>query len=206
MTFSSLIVDTLKENTINSQAEPLAYVYCARNATEPERAEPAAILRSILRQLACPKPNRSVQAVVQKKYHEFQEEGFDPRELTLVEAKTLVLELLELNPATIIIDALDECVPERRYQLLATIEELVVDAACPVRIVVASRDHEDIASRLVKMSNHQINASNNKNDIERFIRTEVARSVQESRLLGGKASAQLQERLILTLIDGAQGM
>ncbi|CZR51502.1 uncharacterized protein PAC_01379 [Phialocephala subalpina] len=202
----SLLIDTLKGNAINQQAESLAYVYCVRNATELERGEPLAILRSILRQLSCPKPNMDVQDVVLKKYQELQEEGFEPRDLTLVESKALILELLEHNKATIIIDALDECIPERRYQLLSTIQELVENASCPVKIVVTSREYEDITSRLSKMSNFKIDAGNNKSDIERFVRLEVDRAVRESRLLGGRASVQLQEKVIQTLIDGAQGM
>lgn len=203
---SSLLIDTLKENAINQQAEPLAYVYCARNATEPERGEPLAIIRSILRQLSCPKPNMDVQDVVLKKYRELQEDGFEPRDLTLVESKGLILESLEHNKATIIIDALDECIPERRYQLLTAIQELVETASCPVKLVVSSRKYEDITSRLSKLSNFKIDAGNNKGDIERFVRLEVERSIQESRLLGGRASVQLQEKVIQTSIDGAQGM
>ncbi|RFU27471.1 hypothetical protein B7463_g8880, partial [Scytalidium lignicola] len=202
----SLLIDTWRENSINPQTEPLAYVYCARNVAEPERSEPVAIVRSILRQLSCPKPNISVQSVVLKKYHELQEEGFDPRELTLFEAKALILELLEHNRATIIIDAVDECIPERRYQLLSTIEELMKKSSCPVKIVLSSRNYEDISTLLTKLTNLKIDASNNKSDIERFVRSEVTRSIQESRLLGGRVSAQLQDKLIRTLIDGAQGM
>jgi hypothetical protein len=202
-----LLIDTLRENQINPQVEPLAYVYCARNATELERGEPVAIIRSILRQLTCPRPNLKIQDVVARKYQELQEEGFEPRDLTLMEAKALILELLGNNPATIIIDALDECIPERRYQLLNALDELLEQSTSQVKIVVSSRgNHEDISSRLSKPSNFSVNVGDNKSDIERFVRLEVARSVEESRLLGGTASAELQDTLINTLTNGAQGM
>jgi hypothetical protein len=202
----SLVVDTLRENQIHAQAEPLAYVYCARNATELQRGDPGAIVRSILRQLSCPKPNVPIREPVIKKYRELQEEGFDPRELTLDDSKTLILELLEHNSATIIIDALDECIPERRYQLLSTFEEVGRRSAGRVKILVSSRDHEDISGRLDKPPNFRIDAGNNSRDIERFVQLEVARSIQEKRLLGGNIPPQLQETLIKTLTAGAQGM
>lgn len=52
----SLVVDTLRENGLNAQSEPLAYVYCTRSTSEPQRTESEHILRSILRQLACARP------------------------------------------------------------------------------------------------------------------------------------------------------
>jgi hypothetical protein len=202
-----LLIDTLRENPINPQSEPLAYVYCTRNATELERGEPVAIIRSILRQLSCPRPDLKIQDAVSRKYQELQEEGFDPRELTLMESKTLILELLENNPATIIIDALDECIPERRYQLLSTLDEFLENSTSKVKIVVSSREnHEDIARGLEKPSNFSVSAGNNKSDIERFVKLEVARSIQESRLLGGTVSSELQDTLVKTLTNGAQGM
>lgn len=166
-----------------------------------------AIIRSILRQLSCPRPNLKIQDVVARKYQELQEEGFDPRDLTLMEAKNMILELLGNNPATIIIDALDECIPERRYQLLNALDEILEKLTGQVKIVVSSREnHEDISRRLSKSPNFSVNAGNNKSDIERFVRLEVAQSIQESRLLDGAVSVELQDTLINTLTNGAQGM
>ena len=99
---------------------------------------------------------------VARKYRELEEEGFEPRDLTLPEAKSLIFELLETNPATIIIDALDERMPERRYQLLDTIDEIVgKQSSKQVKIVVSSREnYEDISRRLGKPSNFNVDAGN----------------------------------------------
>ncbi|KUJ19467.1 uncharacterized protein LY89DRAFT_491450 [Mollisia scopiformis] len=135
---ASLVIDTLRENRMNPQAEPLAYVYCARNANEPERADPSPIVRCLLRQLACPKPKMDIQDVVLRKHQELEEEGFEgvnPRDLSLIESKELILDLLESHRATIIIDAVDECIPGSRYQLLSTIKDLLQNASCPVKIL-----------------------------------------------------------------------
>jgi hypothetical protein len=192
----------LKEN---AQAEPLAYVYCTQSTTEPQRADPDHILRSILRQLSCAKPSMPIREPVVKKYQELQEDGFDPRELTLAAARTLILELLASNVTTIIIDALDECNPKRRFELLSSIEQFLQPANCVVKILISSRDPR-ISSRLDKPSNFSINAGLNSRDIERFVELEVARSIQEERLLDGKVSSHLRDKIITTLKGGAQGM
>lgn len=149
-----------------------------------------------------------IQGPVARKYRELQEEGFEPRGLTLPEAKSLIIELLENNPATIIIDALDECISDRRYQLLDVIDEVLGNESIKqVKIVVSSREnYEDISRRLAKPLNFSIDAGNNKSDIERFVQLEVARSIEDARLLNGTVSPELRETLINTLTNGAQGM
>lgn len=142
-----------------------------------------------------------------RKYQELQEEEFGPRRLTLIETKALILKLLENDSATIVIDALDECIPERRYELLNAIDELMEKSTKQIKIVVSSRgNHSDISGRFSKPLNFSIDAGNNNNDIERFVRLEVQRSIQESRLLNGTVSLKLRDNLIKTLTDGAQGM
>ena len=46
----------------------------------------------------------------------------------------------------------------------------------------------------------------NSSDIERFARTEVARSIQDRRLLNGEVSTELEEHVTISLVNGAQGM
>jgi hypothetical protein len=195
----------LKENQINAQAQPLAYVYCTQSTAEPQRADPDHILRSILRQLSCAKPSMPIREPVVKKYRELQEDGFDLREPTLADTKTLILELLAHNSTTIIIDALDECNPKRRFELLRTIEQFLEPVNCDVKILISSRDSH-IPSRLDKPTHFSIDAGLNSVDIERFVDLEVARSIQEERLLDGRVSSQLRDRIITTLKAGAQGM
>lgn len=83
-----------------------------------------------------------IQDPVARKYRELEEETFEPRDLTLPEAKLLILELLENNPANIIIDALDECVPERRYQLLDMIDEILRKTSTKQVKIVVSRPRD----------------------------------------------------------------
>ena len=212
MTFSrcSVIECLSNECATNAQPTPISYFYCARNAAEPQRADPDEILRSIVKQLSCSKSDPPVREPVAKTYRERKEEaeedGRELTKLTLANSVELTLALLESNPATIVIDALDECDPARRHELLKTLDEIIQKSASLVKVFVSSRDDNDIVCRLINSPNVFICASDNSKDIDRYVRSEVAQSIEDKRLLSGNVSEQLKCRIISTLIDGAQGM
>ena len=116
------IIEYLKESQNAPNPAPIAYFYCVRNGAEPQRADPDEIMRSILKQLSCTKLDAPVREPISRFYKEKIEEseaqGVEPEQLTLAETRKLILSLLEENPATIILDALDECNPSRRHELL----------------------------------------------------------------------------------------
>jgi hypothetical protein len=114
--------------------------------------------------------------------------------------------LLESNPATIIIDALDECDPARRHELLTGLDNIIQQSASLVKVFVSSRDDNDIVCQLNHSPNLFIRASDNSEDIERFVHSEVAQCIKDKRLLSGRVSEGLKSRIIATLSDGAQGM
>lgn len=201
----SLVVDTLRENGLNAQSEPLAYVYCTRSTSEPQRAESEHILRSILRQLACARPGLPIRDPVLQKWQDLQEEGFDLRQLTVAETQSLILELLDGSSTTVVIDALDECDPKSRFEILETLEKLLSSTNSLVKILVSSRDPR-VLSRLKSYSVSCIDASHNTEDIERFVEFEVTKSIEQGRLLGGSVSSELKSKIIATLKSGAQGM
>jgi hypothetical protein len=200
-----LLVDILRENPLNAQTEALAYVYCTRSTSEPERAEPDSILRSIVRQLTIASKDISIREPTLRKYRELQEHGFDQRQLTLEEVKTLILELLVNTPTTIVIDALDECNPKRRFELVSMFAQLLQAQNCLVRILVSSRDPR-LPSRLEMLSNFSVYASQTTQDIDRFVDLEVRRAIHEKKLLEGNVSSHLEAKIISTLKHGAQGM
>jgi len=147
---------------------------------------------------------------VAKKYKEMKEEadddGCEPAKLTVTECVELILALLKSNPATIIIDALDECNRARRHELLLAFDKIIQKSANVVKIFVSSRDDHDIVCRLENSPNVFIRARDNGEDIERFVRSEVHQSIMDKRLLSGNVSDELKSRIISILIEGAQGM
>lgn len=190
------------------QPVPIAYFYCVRNTAEPERANPDEILRSILKQLSFSERDLRIREPVVKAYKEKREEakGHNPEKLMLDETVEVILALLETNPANIVIDALDECDPDRRHELLEALDTIIQHPASLVKVFVSSRDDGDIACRLTSPPNVFIQTSDNKVDIECFARTEVAQAIKKKRLIKGNVSGQLEYRIIKTLINEAHSM
>ena len=118
----------------------------------------------------------------------------------------LILVLTAENPATLIIDALDECDPLRRHGLLTALDEIVRRSTSVVNVFVSSRDNSDIVCRLDESPNLYINAQDNSQDIKNFILLEVENAIQHRRLLNGQVSLQLKRSIVETLENGAQGM
>ena len=188
----------------------MAYFYCARNEAEKQRAEPEEILRCILKQLSCSKPELPIREPVARMYQQRKEDadqdGSEPIKLSVEDSSELIIALLNYNPATIIIDALDECQPNRRYELMNALNDIIKESANLVKVFVSSRDDIDIVLKLAGVPNIFINASDNHKDIDGFVHHEVDRAITDGRLLHGRVSDELKSHIINTLIDGANGM
>jgi hypothetical protein len=117
-------------NSVMSSPAPLAFFYCARNANEPERSDPVEVLRCILEQLSCSDLDMPIRSPVTKAYLTRKREARGRRfeRLELEEAVDVILELLESNPATIVIDGLDECDPAKRQDLLDALRRIIKES------------------------------------------------------------------------------
>jgi hypothetical protein len=204
---SLVIDDVLESNLKNTLHEPLAYFYCARDPSEPERGNPLAILSSLVRQLSCLKPGMPIMAPIISKYTAREESNFGFTNLSLDECVQLILDLSGIYPSmTIIIDAIDECDPNTRLDLLEALDDILQRSAGLVKVFVSSRDDNDIVCRLENSPNLYVGASDSREDIERYVKVEVEKSIQNRKLLRGCVSKELRELTVTTLIDGAQGM
>lgn len=203
-----VLENMLDERSRQPLAAPVAFFYCARNPAEPERSDPSEILRAILRQLCSSAKNEPIREPILNEYERRKENsaGDFPRTLDEKDCLKLILMLTADNPATIVIDALDECDPKRRYKLLNGLRIIVQQSVNLVKIFVSSRDNRDIISQLDDVPTIFINASENSEDIQRFVESEVGRAINERRLLYGKVEAELRARIIGVLTAGAQGM
>ena len=203
---SVVIDDIQRRNDTNPTIAPLAHFYCAREAAEPERADPEKILLSIARQLSGTDATKPICEAARRMYDDYKRDGFNVKSLSLDQTVALILDLLGSTPATIIVDALDECDPSRRHELLDSFDEIIQKSANVVKILISSRDDGDILCRLETSPNLYINAKYNSADIKRFIRVEIALAIERKRLLCGRVSETLQNLIIKTLESGAHGM
>lgn len=188
---------------------PVAFFYCARNPAEPERSNPTEIARSILKQLAVNKNGLLKDIVIQEfQVRESQAEidGEDVQQLNLREAQALILKILEKDPATIILDGLDECDEGRRFDLLSMFHCLIQQSASVIKLLIASRDDGDIAQQLESFPSVYIRADDSRADLNRFIDHSLDEAVASGKLLKGKISNALRKQVSSILKEGANGM
>ncbi|TEY67148.1 hypothetical protein BOTCAL_0129g00200 [Botryotinia calthae] len=129
---------------------PIAYFYCARTINEPERADPTEMLSNILEQLCSLDADTPIRKPVSNNYLIRRKEarGRTPEKLSLEETVNIILELLESNPATIVIDGLDECDPLKRNDLILGLQKIVTKSNNIVKVFVSSRDDHDLVHHL----------------------------------------------------------
>jgi Cdc6-like AAA superfamily ATPase len=205
---TSVVLDSLlKPPTIvpPNNAEAVAYFYCNRN--EPQRQNPEVILRTIIQQLSS-YGNSGLPKCVVSKYKERNKNGVALGPPLFHDSLNLLIEILDIHSSTVIvIDALDEIDSKfRRQEFLQVLKHIISASQNLVKLFVASRDDTDISLALDNVPNLYINTEDNKDDIERFIKHEVARSIAQGKLLQGRVSDQLKEHIISTLIKKAGGM
>ena len=185
---------------------PVAYFYCSRNTAEPERSNPVQIMRCIARQLCGEDLSNSVPEQLRRVHESLGSPMPGTASLPLHDTVDIILNLLKKNPATIIIDALDECDPSSRHELFEALDEIVAKSENIVKVFLTSRNDGDIVARLASTPNIYIDAQKNSSDIGRFITAELERVVQHKQLLRGQVSQGLKDLITSTLNDRADGM
>lgn len=192
----------------NARGTRPVYFYCSRNTAEPERANPTAILASIVRQLSSLEPGLPILQPILQKYQEEEKQAFPSGGLQIDQSCDLVIELASLHAETIIVlDALDECDLENRYQLLGAMEAILDRSNGLIKIFASSRDDDDIVCELQNYPNLKISSSKNSEDIDYFVRTETEQLVKRNRLLRHSYSKnELKDLIVTNVINGADGM
>ena len=207
MVYSSLLIDKFIDDFEADKNPNPIYFYCQRNSAEPERSDPEAILRSLVRQMSCLRPGDALLQPVRKLYDARKKEGFATGPLGSDECTALILEMTKDRlMTTIVIDALDECDPDKRYVLLEALSRIVTDSTGLIKIFISSRDDGDIVLHLGECPNLKIQASHNQDDITRYVFSEVPRVIHSKKWRSGKVDEELELDIVLALIEKAQGM
>jgi hypothetical protein len=160
-----------------------------------------------LRQLSHPSGSPAILEPVVLKYQEREDEDNESYKLELDESVELIVQIAKQYPSmTIVLDALDECRPESRHRLLFALDDIIQKSENLVKIFMSSRDDTDLVRKLENSPNLYIKASDNAEDIQRFVHTEVERAISEGTLLDGDVSLDLRQLVTKRLVNGAQGM
>lgn len=120
----------------------------------------------------------------------------------------LIIRLTKYYPLTsIIIDALDECDPEKRTDLLEALESILRESSSLVKIFVSSRNDQDLVLHLQDYPNLDLLSNKNKTDISSFVTAETESLVKRKKLLRHSKNKQgLQTEIIKQVTDKAEGM
>jgi hypothetical protein len=204
---SVVIEEALARYKAGDSPQPV-FFYCSRNPAEPARSDPHAILASLARQLSCLAPGKPLLGPSVNLFRDKEAEGFASGSLQMDESLNLVLQLIAHYPlTTIVIDAMDECDPQKRHELLKALEKILQNSSSLVKVFVSSRNDQDIVLRLQHYPNLEIDSQRNRDDIARFVNDQAEQLIQDGRLLQySNAETEMKKLIIDKVIEGATGM
>jgi len=205
---SSIVVEDSNRAFQAGQSPPPAFFYCSRNPAEPARSDPEVILASIARQLSCAGTHSHLLPPAIAAFRKREEDSFASGPLRIEESRALIIELVEYyEMTTIVIDALDECHPAKRHELLEAMEAVLQQSSRLVKIFISSRDDQDIVFRLDNYPNLELTSDRNTQDIKMFVETETDKFIKKNMLLRfSEDREQLRTLIINKLARSASGM
>jgi hypothetical protein len=146
--------------------------------------------------------------VVARRYEEIVNSDQE-RDLEIDETIDLIIELKDINSATIIIDGLDECTSQdgKCEAFLQSFKTIASSPGKAVKIFVASRDDTDIRGAFLNYPYHWIDAQDNKADIRKYVEEELEKAIQRrSKTSSRRISARLATKIQKELVDKSGGM
>ncbi|PVH75425.1 hypothetical protein DL98DRAFT_427615, partial [Cadophora sp. DSE1049] len=188
---------------------PLAYFYCNASESEPERRTPEGVLRSLTRQLTVSKsPQPTIHSAVLALYSRLSDDakadGFEMTKAKISDCVELILAALEDNPATLVIDALDEIDNPKR--LVDALDSIINKSRNVVKVFITSRENPAIFAMLPSPQIIRITDNQNKADVRSFAIHAVTSAISDYKLLMGNVTQALKERLVDALVSGAGEM
>ncbi|KAK8065162.1 hypothetical protein PG997_011909 [Apiospora hydei] len=169
---STRVVDAAVSEAVESHGlVAVAYFYCDRNRADHQ--DPGQVLASLVRQLSFREDTQSMVEFVHDEYRKHQAKGF-AADMTFQERTELLGRLTSLyQKVFLVVDGLDECNRTTRRSFMDTLESVRISSTSTVKMFVASRDDGDIKARYEATSNLLISASDNQEDIERFVLAQI---------------------------------
>ena len=139
-------------------------------------------------------------------YKDREEKGQKSDHLSLAECQDLLVQLIDAYPqTTICIDAMDEGDNDTRIALLKTLRHVIIASKNVVKIFETTRMNTDILIEFEIFPRIELQPDDNVGDINDFVRTNVNRMVNDSLLLHGKVSNELQKEVCTVLCQRCKG-
>jgi len=181
--------------------EQVAYFYCSKRQGQAEGSEPKRIMQSLVRQLAWSPQDSTIANPIKVAWRDGKRSKEDT--LSLTECSEILSNFAgRYRRTTIILDALDECSDPNG--LLRILKDLSGKKNGTLTYFVSSRNEVNVSQVLENCSAISLESNDVSEDIEYFIRHEVADKPQDARLLSGKYP-DLETQLMNKLYGHAQG-
>jgi len=124
--------------------------------------------------------------------------------LNEAEATRLIIKLSKETAAILIIDALDECDPERLDSFISLLN-CVTRETENIKLIITSRVDSGITLKLNRSFEISITSIESLPDIRKFVSFEIQNAIDQGRLLNGQVS-YLQNFITTNLTVRANGM
>lgn len=196
---TSTVIDHIRSQLSNPLTdEGFAFFYCDRD--EGTRSQPLSILQSLVRQLSTATSNpSSMQTKLLNACKEARSKGTNFR---LNQCEDQILASMDIyQQTTLVIDAMDECDSDSRDQFLDVLNSFMSKAKRPLRIFISSRPDSDIESQLENTPSMNISASDNRDDIKKYLQAELDRFARKNHVL-----KPLKTNIVDKLLERSQGM
>ncbi|ESK85849.1 hypothetical protein Moror_2373 [Moniliophthora roreri MCA 2997] len=195
----SIVVEDLLQSFRDGMHPRPTFFYCSRDTAEPE------IIASLARQLASAVGDNSLlkRAVdVYKKHRKGTNRIPDQK------GEFLFRQLVRLlKNSYVVIDAIDECDHAARRELLNTLVGLLDGNLKLAKILITSRDDQDIVDMLQRFPSISIGPQRNSDDVSKFTDRQTRTLISKGRLLCySREREQLKEDIVSKLTEQARGM
>lgn len=121
-------------------------------------------------------------------------------------AKSLRAALSRFAQTFIVVDGLDECSKEERKLLVSFMTGLIRSNPHGIKILLTSRPESDLEHLLKGSSKFLVNANDTTKDIRPYVAAVLAEHIANRAILDGMVKPELQQSLIDTISDQADGM
>lgn len=189
----SLVIEHLSQYELSDRTA-FCFVYC--NYKEPQ--DTATYVRALIKQLQ--RCTVEIHPELATYFHNDRKPGY-------VELQLVLQQLSErFEKVFLVVDALDECSPEQRGEILKVLQGLVsprTSHACHVKLFITSREEQDIKRALTSFPMIQIEAKKVNDDIEAYVIDEMGKYLAAADFT---LEAGLRDRIRSTLVDKAGGM
>jgi ankyrin repeat protein/Cdc6-like AAA superfamily ATPase len=196
---TSAVIDRIQDRLSNTpKNEGFAFFYCDKN--EPRRAQALSILQSIVRQLSTTaKSPGSTQKKLCELYNKCRDAGST---FSLEQCKEQIKASMDIyEKTTIVVDAMDECSTDRDKLVDALNSFVSQSNERDIKIFISSRPDHEIQVQLQTAPNIDINASDNRGDVQKYLEVELDKLAKKTPSIG-----RLKAKILDTLLERCQGM